>query len=145
MKRLIYCVTALALLCCAGFAQTPPVSQPVSKAPVLPAAAPLGTGPFKAIMEVDPTLAKHTVYRPNDMSAVGSTRLPIMAWGNGACAANGNSFRVFLTEIASYGYLVVANGPIGPGSAQFPPEMAPNRDAASSGARGAAAPAGGAP
>ena len=141
MKRLIYCVTALALLCCAGFAQTPPAEQPASKAPVLPAATPLGTGPFKAIMEVDPTLAKHTVYRPNDMGAVGSAKLPIMAWGNGACSDRGNSFRVFLTEIASHGYLNIASGPIGPDSAQFPPTMAPNRGAAPADAPGPAKPA----
>ena len=133
MKRLIHCVAALALLCCAGFAQTPPAEQPASNAPkVLPAATPLGTGPIKAIMEVDPTLAKHTVYRPNDMNAVGSAKLPIMAWGNGACAADGNAFRLFLTEIASHGYLVIANGPIGPDRAQFPPTMPPNRGAARS-------------
>jgi dienelactone hydrolase len=146
MKILIYCVSTLTLLCCAGFAQTPPAAPPVSKVPaVLPAATPLGTGPFKAIMEVDPTLAKHTVYRPNDMSAVGSARLPIMAWGNGACSANGNSFRVFLTEIASHGYLIIASGPIGPDSAQFPPALPPNRGAAPAGTRGAGAPEGGAP
>jgi dienelactone hydrolase len=81
-------------------------------------------------MEVDPKLAKHTVYRPNDMNAVGSVKLPIMAWGNGACAADGNAFRLFLTEIASHGYLVVANGPIGPDRAQFPPTMPPSRGAA---------------
>ena len=146
MKRIIYCVAALALLCCAGSAQTPPAGQPASNAPkVLPATTPLGTGPFKAIMEVDPTLAKHTVYRPNDISAVGSAKLPIMAWGNGACAADGNSFRLFLTEIASHGYLVIANGPIGPDRAQFPPTMAPNRGAAPAGARGPGVPEGRAP
>ena len=96
-------------------------------------------------MEVDPTLAKHTVYRPDDIRAVGSAKLPIMAWGNGACAADGNSFRLFLTEIASHGYLAIANGPIGPDRAQFPPTMAPNRGAAPAGARGASAPEGRAP
>jgi hypothetical protein len=74
-------------------------------------------------MEMDPTLAKHTVYRPEDMSAVGPGGLPILAWGNGACSADGNSFRYFLTEIASHGYLAIANGPIGPDRAQFPPEI----------------------
>ena len=140
MKKLIYCTTALTFLCCFGSAQTPPAAQPV-----LPASTPLGTGPFKAIMEVDSTLAKHTVYRPNDMNAVGSTRLPIMAWGNGACTDNGNSFRGYLTEIASYGYLIIASGPIGPDSAQFPPTMAPNRGAAPVGVRGPGAPEGRAP
>ena len=129
------------LLCCAGFAQTTPEAQTGSKMPpVLPADTPLGTGPFKAIMEVDPTLAKHTVYRPNDMSAIGSARLPIMAWGNGACSADGNSFRLFLTEIASHGYLIIANGPIGPDRAQFPPQIPSTRGAAKTGARGPAKP-----
>jgi hypothetical protein len=138
MKKLICCVTAFALLSFSGFAQTPPAEQPGASTPkVLPAATPLGTGPFKAIMEVDSTLAKHTVYRPNDMSAIGSTKLPIMAWGNGACAADGNAFRLYLTEIASHGYLIIANGPIGPDRAQFPPTMPPNRG---SGPAAAAAP-----
>jgi dienelactone hydrolase len=131
MNRLIYCVAALTFLCCASFAQTPPAKQPVSNLPqVLPAKTPLGTGPFKAIMEVDPTLPKHTFYRPDNMNAVGSTKLPIMAWGNGACSADGNSFRLFLTEIASHGYLAIANGPIGPDRAQFPPTIPPSRGAA---------------
>ena len=137
MKRFICCcVAALALLCYSGSAQTPP-EQPASATPkVLPATTPLGTGPFKAIMEVDPTLAKHTVYRPNDISAIGSAKLPIMAWGNGACAADGNAFHLFLTEIASHGYLIIANGPIGPDRAQFPPTMPSNRGAAPAGAQG---------
>jgi hypothetical protein len=146
MNKLIYCVAALAFLCCAGSAQTPTTAPPASNAAkVLPATTPLGTGSFKAIMEVDPTLAKHTVYRPNDISAVGSAKLPIMAWGNGACAADGNSFRLFLTEIASHGYLVIANGPIGPDRAQFPPTMPPNGGAGPAGARGQGAPEGRAP
>jgi hypothetical protein len=115
MKSFIVCLAVFALLCCAGFAQT---------TPVLPAATPLGSGRFKAVMEVDPSLAKHTVYRPDDMKAAGSSKLPIMAWGNGACAADGNAFRFFLTEIASHGYFVIASGPIGPDRAQFPPPMA---------------------
>jgi hypothetical protein len=141
MKRLIHCVAAFVLLCCAGAAQTPPSNAPQ----VLPATTPLGTGPFKAIMVVDPTLAKHTVYRPNDINAVGSAKLPIMAWGNGACSADGNSFRLFLTEIASHGYLIIASGPIGPDRAQFPPTMARSGGAAPAGARGPDSPGGRAP
>ncbi len=144
MRRIIYCVIALALLCCGGVAQAPQVGgQSGAELPrVPPANTPLGTGPFKAIMEVDPTLPKHTVYRPNDMSALGSVKLPIMAWGNGACSDNGNSFRVFLTEIASHGYLIIASGPIGPDSAQFPPTMAPARGAAPTAAPKQAKPSG---
>jgi dienelactone hydrolase len=142
MKKLVYCVAALALFCFAGFAQAPPSERSASKVPpVPPASTPLGTGPFKAVMEVDPTLAKHTVYRPNDMKAVGSASLPIMVWGNGACAADGNAFRLYLTEIASHGYLVIANGPIGPDRAQFPPTMPPGRGAAPRAADAPAKPA----
>jgi hypothetical protein len=143
MKRLISCVITLAFLCCTGFSQTRPKAQPDSTVPaVLPADTPLGSGPFKAIMEVAPTLAKHTVYRPDDMSGIGAAKLPVLAWGNGACSADGNSFRLFLTEIASHGYLAIANGPIGPDRAQFPPTMAPPGGAAKAGAGAPAKPDG---
>src|SRR5579862_3936808 len=46
-----------------------------------------GSGPYKAVIEMDD-------------------------WGNGACANTGNLFQPFLTEIASYGYLVIALGPV---------------------------------
>ena len=73
----------------------------------------VGSGPYKAIMEMDPGLPGHTIYRPDDLSAVNGTSLPIVLWGNGACANTGNLFASFLTEISSYGYLVIALGPIG--------------------------------
>lgn len=41
----------------------------------------------------------------------------MVAWGNGACRADGTWFENFLTEIASHGFLVIANGrPGGSGS-----------------------------
>jgi dienelactone hydrolase len=69
-----------------------------------------GTGPFPAILEQDPSLPTHTVYRPQDLSKV-KGKLPIIAWGNGGCANNGLSHRNFLMEIASHGYLAIAIGP----------------------------------
>lgn len=72
-----------------------------------------GTGPFPAIMVSDPRLPTHTLYRPKDLAAV-TGKLPIVAWGNGACANIGNRFRYYLTEIASHGYLILATGPAGP-------------------------------
>lgn len=72
----------------------------------------VGSGPFKAVMEMDPGLSDHTIYRPDDLSASKATSLPIVLWGNGACANSGNFFAPFLTEISSYGYLVIALGPI---------------------------------
>jgi hypothetical protein len=69
-----------------------------------------GTGPYPAILEEDAGLPTHTVYRPQDLSKV-QGKLPIIAWGNGACANNGLTHRNFLMEIASNGYLAVAIGP----------------------------------
>ena len=69
-----------------------------------------GTGAFPAILEQDPSLPTHTVYRPQDLSKV-KGKLPIIAWGNGGCANNGLSHRNFLMEIASHGYLAIAIGP----------------------------------
>jgi dienelactone hydrolase len=94
-----------------AFAQPAP---PAVVQPVAPAAdTPLGSGPFPAVMVTDPSLPTHTIYRPANLAAVGG-RVPVVVWGNGACANAGNSFRAFLTEIASYGYVVVALGPIQP-------------------------------
>src|SRR5262249_51134821 len=70
-----------------------------------------GTGAFPATMEQDPGLPTHTVYRPKDLSKLQGQKLPIIAWGNGACVNNGTSYRNFLTEIASHGFLAIAIGP----------------------------------
>ena len=71
-----------------------------------------GTGPFKALMVSDRTLATHTVFRPSNLDALGPTKLPIIAWGNGACANSPWEHVNFLSEIASYGFLVIAIGPM---------------------------------
>ena len=90
----------------------------------VPANTPLGSGPFKAIMEADPGLPGHTVYRPQSLAGMFGQKLPIVVWGNGACVNAGNRFRWFLSEIASYGFLAVAVGPIGPSSVEAPPRPA---------------------
>lgn len=78
-----------------------------------PAAEVDGSGAFPAVMESDPNLATHTVYRPDSLAPFGRDRLlPIVSWGNGGCANAGDSARHFLTEIASHGMLVIAVGPI---------------------------------
>ena len=121
MKRIVLFVAAIA------FAQTGISAQPVPPAPVLgadkdadgrplpfgrqpvrPYDQPLGSGPYKAIMATDPSLAAHVLYYPKDLARAG--KLPIVAFGNGACINAGNRFRYFLTEIASHGYLVAASG-----------------------------------
>jgi len=72
-----------------------------------------GTGPYKALMASDSTLATHTVFRPKDLSAFGKrSKLPIIAWGNGACANSPWEHVNFLSEVASHGFLVIAIGPM---------------------------------
>lgn len=72
-----------------------------------------GTGPYKAIMYTDNSLTTHTVLRPKDLSVFGKAqKLPIIAWGNGACANSPWEHINFLSEVASYGFLVIAIGPM---------------------------------
>ena len=72
-----------------------------------------GTGPYKAIMITENTLQTHTVFRPKDLSVFGANnKLPIIAWGNGACANSPWEHVNFLSEVSSYGFLVIAIGPM---------------------------------
>ncbi|MBP8261092.1 MAG: alpha/beta hydrolase [Verrucomicrobia bacterium] len=72
-----------------------------------------GTGPYKALMATDSTLGTHTIFRPKDLSAFGEkNKLPIIVWGNGACANSPWEHVNFLSEVASHGFLVVAIGPM---------------------------------
>jgi lysophospholipase L1-like esterase/dienelactone hydrolase len=69
------------------------------------------TGPYKVIMEVDESLPNHTIYRPADLSAFPSEdKLPVIVMSGPGCDFDGDSYRPFWTEIASYGYLVIAVG-----------------------------------
>ncbi len=79
-------------------------------------------GPYKVQEMMEPSLARHTVYRPVNLNAL-KEKLPIVAFGNGGCSMIGNAFETYLTEIASYGFLVIASGPIQP---DFPPEGRPS-------------------
>lgn len=83
-----------------------------------------GTGRFPALKELDASLPNHVIYRPSDLTKPGSLKLGVVAWGNGGCAADGAGSRFHLAEIASHGYLVIANGRIlsGPGA---PPPAVP--------------------
>lgn len=96
-----------------------------------PASTPIGGGARPAIMEMDPSLPTHTVYRPAKLDGA---KLPIVAFANGGCNNTGNRFRWLLSEIASHGYLAVAIGPIGP------PEATGLDEAARAVARGKPAP-----
>lgn len=82
----------------------------------------IGTGPFKAIKQLDSGLPDHTIYRPRDLARLGATKLGVMVWGNGGCREDGASARQHLLEIASHGYVAIAPGTIrsGPGFAPAP-------------------------
>ncbi|MFF5179718.1 cellulose binding domain-containing protein [Micromonospora sp. NPDC000316] len=100
----------------AGLAATiVPVASVIMAIGVTPASAAVGgSGPYPADYETSATLANHTIFRPQTLP---SERLPIVVWGNGACSANGLSQGNFLREIASHGFLAIANGaPNGSGS-----------------------------
>lgn len=112
MRRLNTWIVLLGQLCALATAGIPGAWAADPAPASVPADTPLGSGAFRAIMEVDPGLATHTLYHPADLAGAGP--LPIVAWGNGACWNVGNAFRWFLSDIASYGYLVIAVGPISP-------------------------------
>lgn len=108
--------TFFAFALCAGlsllnplFAQeTASTSQPTSRT-----VEDGGTGPYKAIMMTEKSLDTHTIFRPTDISVFGEkNKLPIIAWGNGACANSPWEHINFLSEVASYGFIVIAIGPI---------------------------------
>lgn len=72
-----------------------------------------GTGAYKAIMKEEFSLPEHTIFVPQDLSAFDKKNpLPVLVWGNGACANSPHEHINFLNEIASHGYIVLATGVI---------------------------------
>jgi hypothetical protein len=102
------------------------------------------TGPNQVVIEQDQGLATHTIYRPANLTAA---KYPLMVWGEGGCAKNGLTFPEYMSEIASYGFVIIADGPPvqgaagpgggGPGAAKGAPGGGPG--GAKGGAPGAAA------
>lgn len=83
-----------------------------------------GTGSYKAIALGEETLTKFTIYRPQNLEDFGPEhKLPILLWGNGACADSSAMHKLFLNEIASHGFIVFAVGPFS--SLNKPPQMGP--------------------
>ncbi|KAF1807894.1 hypothetical protein P152DRAFT_463081 [Eremomyces bilateralis CBS 781.70] len=79
-----------------------------------------GTGPYTAEYSTDPGLPKHTIYLPKEIPA--DLKLPVLVWGNGGCMGDSTAFEGALTEWASHGFMVIANGSPG-GSGQTTSEM----------------------
>ena len=70
-----------------------------------------GTGAYKAVMTEIEGFEAHTVFMPQDLSAFSEQNpLPVLVWGNGACRNSPWEHFLFLNEIASHGYLVIATG-----------------------------------
>ncbi|KAH7121035.1 hypothetical protein B0J11DRAFT_551546 [Dendryphion nanum] len=79
------------------------------EAPRGPGSKTSGSGPYPAYMTTDPTLPGHTIFAPKTPPA-NNLSLPFIAWGNGACTLNAAQYENFLVEIASYGYVIAADG-----------------------------------
>jgi len=74
-----------------------------------------GSGRYPAYYSEHPGLKGHTIYSPKAQIA---EKMPVILWGNGMCSDQGLGFRNFLTEVASHGYYIIANGePKGKGQA----------------------------
>lgn len=72
-----------------------------------------GTGRYSAMMLTDHSLPTHTIFRPAELHVFGeSHKLPVIAWGNGACANSPWEHVNYLSEISSHGFLVIAIGPM---------------------------------
>src|SRR5512134_90039 len=105
----IYKVLQSTLLLFAACIALPCIAWTQSQAPAPRTVVP---GPHTVTVESYKSLATHTAYHPADLGSWGAARrLPIVSWGNGACARNGMAFAAFLTQIASHGYLAIAVGP----------------------------------
>ena len=99
---------SLAVVGC--LASWPALAQAPAESPVQPVGilgAPSGTGGSPAVAESDATLRTHVLYHPADLKGAS---LPLVVWGNGACADNGLGYATFLREVASHGYFVIALG-----------------------------------
>lgn len=90
-----------------------------------------GTGRFPAIKQTDARLPGQAIYRPADLTALGSMKLGVYAFGNGSCTDDAAHTRLHLLEVASHGYLVIVPGAFytGPGAIARPanlPAAGPN-------------------
>ena len=83
-----------------------------------------GSGPHKAIATREKTLTDFVVYHPVNMDAAMVTerpaffgqgggkreKLPVLVWCNGGCMDTSIGYENMLSDLASYGYVVVAIG-----------------------------------
>ena len=107
MKKILFFLSAAALM--TAVACTPKeVAPAASQSRVVEEG---GTGPYKVLMLEDPSLEAHTIFAPQNLAPFGkNNKLPVLVWGNGACVNSPWEHYLFLNEIASHGFLVIASG-----------------------------------
>ena len=102
MKNLIVAILAFSCLLSCSSPQ-PPRQKVVDEG---------GLGKFPSIVTEDAAFKGYTIYRPADIQqAITEKPLPLVIFGNGGCMNTSVYFERFLSEIASFGYVVVAVGP----------------------------------
>jgi hypothetical protein len=69
-----------------------------------------GTGPHQVVIETNAAqgIKCGTIYRPMDLG--GAEKYPILVWGEGGCSQDGYSNSAAMGEIASWGYMIIADG-----------------------------------
>lgn len=81
-----------------------------------------GSGPFKAIAVSQKEMPGFTIYQPQDMKAAvkkqKKQKMPVIVFGNGACANSSLEHEHYLNELASHGYVIIGIGPFDKGSYQ---------------------------
>lgn len=113
MTRKMFVLLFMACLSFGATQQLLAQAQPTSVRPTSRVVEDGGTGPNSALMLSEASLPTHTVFRPKDLGAFDKKqKLPVIAWGNGACANSPWEHINFLSEVASHGFLVVAIGPM---------------------------------
>lgn len=76
-----------------------------------------GSGTHMVVIETnsDPGIREGTIFRPSDLGA--GKKYPIFVWGQGGCSKKGLDSQAAMSEIASHGYFVIADGtPTGSGN-----------------------------
>jgi len=103
MKKLLTLAVAMVAAGLLGLAQTTQ-TQTIENG---------GTGPWKSVAAGDASLPTHVVYRPENLKAYveANGKIPVLLYANGACANNSLEMSRLLSEVASYGYIVLAIGP----------------------------------
>lgn len=108
MKRMFALLAAAWMLASCGNA---PANKQVLESKILENG---GTGPYKAFVISDSAFDGYAVYRPENLKAAvrKEGKLPVIVFGNGGCRNSSVEFQKYLNEIASYGYVAVAIGPL---------------------------------